>query len=113
MGVAFHFSGPLQKTPEISAFPPGKFPKLQQADLVHFYAGVGLDPPQQIRAAPRGEVMSAGGIPQEADNVAHEDMIQNSFATEVAEKTLRRLPQRAQRKALTTKDTKEHEGNQW
>src|SRR5579863_6315478 len=88
------------------ALAPGEFPEFQQADLVHLYTSVGFDSPQQIRAAPRGKVVSAGGVPQEAEHVAHGDMITRAEAENHsprrhgdAEKTLT---------ALTTEDTGAH-----
>jgi hypothetical protein len=46
MDVALHFGRPFQKSPKIPAFPPGKFPELQESDLLHFHPAVGLDPPE-------------------------------------------------------------------
>ncbi len=126
MGVAFHFPGPFQEAPELFALPPGKFPKFKKADLVHLHAGIGFDSPQKVRAAPGSEVVSAGGVPQEAEHVAHGDIIQKSFTTETqrkptagksktihrrdaerAEKTLGHLPRRSQRHTEATGQVRE------
>src|SRR5579862_6607725 len=71
MNVALHLSRPFQKSPEIAALPPGKFPKLQKADLLHFHPAVGLNPPKKERAAPGSEAVSAGSIPKKSKNVGH------------------------------------------
>jgi len=71
VGVMLHFCRPLQETPEIMALSPGKLSKLEQANLVHLHARIGLDPPQKIRAVPGSEMMPAGGIPKEAEDVTH------------------------------------------
>ena len=63
VGAALHFRRPAKKTPQILPLSPQEFPKLQQPDLVHLDARIGLDAPQQIRAAPGPQVVSAGGIP--------------------------------------------------
>ena len=85
MSVALHLSGPTQKSPEFMTLAPHEFPEFHKADLLHLHAGVGFDAPEKIRAAPRGQTMATGGVPQEADLVAHSVII-------------------------TTKDTKVHEG---
>jgi hypothetical protein len=46
MYVAVHLSCPLQKSPQIATFPPGKLPELQYADLLHLHACVSFDTPQ-------------------------------------------------------------------
>ena len=71
MDVALHFRSPLEKSPQIFALPPGKFPELQQSDLLHLHAAIGFDPPQQIGTAPGREMVSAGSIPQKPQHVAH------------------------------------------
>src|SRR5581483_2329670 len=70
-GIRLHLTGPLEKAREILAFVPDEFPELEEADLFHLHPGVGLDPPAQIGAAPRGEMVSARGIPQESQGVFH------------------------------------------
>jgi hypothetical protein len=42
---AFHFHRPPQKTPEVSALSPEKFPEFDETDLLHFQAAIGLNPP--------------------------------------------------------------------
>lgn len=66
-----HFAGPAQEAPEFAAFAPHKFPKLQKADLGHLNAGVRLDAPKKIRAAPGGEMVAFCCIPEEAEFVEH------------------------------------------
>src|SRR6476660_3832397 len=85
MDVAFHLAGPAQEAPEFVTLAPHEFPELHEADLLHLHAGVGLDAPKKIRAAPGSQTMATGGIPKEADLVAHAVII-------------------------TTKGTKVHEG---
>ena len=63
MDVVVHLAGPAQETPEVAALPPHELPEFQKADLLHLDARVGLDAPEEIGAAPRGEAMSLGGIP--------------------------------------------------
>ena len=66
-----HLSGPFEKSPEISSLVPQKLPELQKADLVHFYAAVGFNSPEQIRTTPGRQTVSASGIPHESKHVAH------------------------------------------
>ena len=73
MGVALHLAGPLQESPEMTAFPPDEFPELQKADLCHLDAGIRFDPPEKIRTAPRREAMATSCIPQEAERMAHRE----------------------------------------
>jgi len=75
VGVAIHLGRPLEKAPEAGALAPEKFPELKETDLRHFDAAVGLNAPQQVGAAPRGQAMAFGGIPQKAERVAHGDII--------------------------------------
>ena len=63
MREALHLSGPLQKTPEVMPFAPGEFPEFQKPDLRHLDAGVGLNAPEQIRTAPRCEMVALCRIP--------------------------------------------------
>ena len=37
---------------------------------MHFDAGVGLDAPAKVGTAPRREVMTAGGVPEKAQDIA-------------------------------------------
>ena len=66
VNVAIHFARPLQEAPELVTLPPEEFPELEKADTCHLDAGVGLDAPKQVRAAPGSEAMSPGGVPDEA-----------------------------------------------
>jgi len=66
-----HLSSPLQKTPQVAALPPGKLPELQEANLLHLYAAVGLNPPQQVGTAPRCQPMASCGIPEKAKDAEH------------------------------------------
>ena len=75
MDVALDFSGPSQEAPEVMALSPHELPEFQESDLLHFYAGVGLDAPEEIGAAPRGKAVSLSRIPQEADGVPHDVII--------------------------------------
>ena len=71
MDVTVHLTRPLQESPEVAALPPGELPELQKADLLHFDPTIGLDSPEKIRATPGSEAVSAGRIPEKAENVAH------------------------------------------
>ena len=71
MHVALDFSRPFQKAPEVAALPPHEFPEFEEADLLHLDSTIGLDPPQQIGAAPRSKAMSAGRVPEKSKHVAH------------------------------------------
>ena len=73
MDVPFHLAGPAQEAPEFVAFASHKFPKFQEANLGHLDASVGLDAPQKIGTSPRGEVMTLGRVPEEAEFVEHLD----------------------------------------
>lgn len=75
MDVALDFACPSEEAPQVIALSPHKFPEFQEADLLHFDAGVGFDAPEQIGTAPRSEAMSLGGVPHEADAVPHGDII--------------------------------------
>ena len=68
MGVAVHFTCPFQETPEFPSLAPSKFPEFEKADLLHFYAAVSFDSPQQIAAAPGGEAVAAGGGPKKFEH---------------------------------------------
>src|SRR5580698_8303816 len=87
MDVTLHLASPLQKQPQFATLPPDEFPELQKADLGHLHASVGFNTPQQIGTPPRGQAMALGGVPQEAELVAHAAMIttkdRNGTITEV------------------------------
>ncbi len=55
----------------MGALPPQELPKFQKSDLLHLYATIGLNAPQQIGAAPGREPVAAGGVPHESQGVAH------------------------------------------
>src|SRR5438093_11595752 len=40
-GVAFHLGGPSQKPPQVASLAPEKFPKFQEADLLHLDPAIG------------------------------------------------------------------------
>lgn len=65
-GVGFHLAGPVDEAGEVAAFAPREGPKFEESDLLHFDAGVGFHAPEQIGAAPRGQVMALGRAPEEA-----------------------------------------------
>jgi hypothetical protein len=71
MDVMVHLTSPLQESPQALALSPEKLPEFKEADLRHFDAGVGLDAPEQIGAAPRGNPVAAGGVPEEAQHLSH------------------------------------------
>src|SRR4029077_2084587 len=71
VNIPLHLARPLQEAPQVSPFAPGKFPELQETDLRHLDAGVGLDAPKQVGAAPRGQVMTPRGIPEKTNDIAH------------------------------------------
>jgi hypothetical protein len=73
--VALDLTRPSQESPEIVALSPHEFPEFQESNLLHLDAGIGFDPPQQIRAAPRSEAVPFRRVPQEADRVLHGDII--------------------------------------
>src|ERR1700722_13286709 len=75
MGVALHLACPLEKTPQTFTLPPHKFPKFQKADLRHLDSAIGFDAPQQVWTSPRSQPMAFGGIPQEAERMAHGNII--------------------------------------
>lgn len=89
MDVAFHLGGPAQKSPELAALAPHKFPKFQKPDLRHLDAGVGLDAPQQIWAAPRSQAMTFGCVPEKAETMAHADIITAGAAPTMRKSTER------------------------
>jgi len=78
MGVAVHLRSPLQEMPEIVALPPHELPELQEADLGHLDPAIGFDPPQKIGAAPRGQTVASGGVPEEAEDVAHRYLVHDN-----------------------------------
>ena len=71
MGIVLHFCRPLQKSPEIAPLPPRELPEFQKSDLLHLYAAIGLDAPEQVRTTPRSEMVALGGIPEEPNDIAH------------------------------------------
>src|SRR5208283_6207621 len=75
MSVALHLARPLEKTPQFPALTPHEFPEFQKSDLRHLHPGVGFDAPEQIRTAPRRQAMTAGSIPQEAEDAPHAAII--------------------------------------
>jgi hypothetical protein len=81
MNIAFHFSGPLQETPEFAALPPQELPEFYEADLFHLDAGISFDAPEKIRAPPRGQTMSPSGVPQEPEFVTHASIITTTSGT--------------------------------
>jgi len=70
-GVAVHGGGPFEEADEFVALAEEESPEFEEADLIHFDAAIGLDAPAQIRAAPGGEMVAAGGVPQKSKDVAH------------------------------------------
>ena len=66
-----HLTRPPQKAPQIRAFPPGEFPEFEETNLGHFDARIRFNAPQQVRAAPRGEVVALGGVPEEPQDLTH------------------------------------------
>src|SRR5579862_4400547 len=64
------------------ALPPHEFPKLYKPDLSHLYPSVGFDAPQQVRAAPRGQAMAFGGVPEKTKLVAHAAIIRTRSRSE-------------------------------
>ena len=74
MDVPFHLTCPFEKAPEIAAFPPHEFPKLQEADLRHLYSAIGLNAPQEVRTSPRRQPVAFGRVPEKTDRVAHDEV---------------------------------------
>src|ERR1700749_443240 len=71
MDIPIHLPSPLQESPEVRALRPQKFPELQKPDLRHLDPGIGLDPPKQIGAPPRGNPVSPSRIPQKSYHPKH------------------------------------------
>jgi hypothetical protein len=71
MDVAVHLCRPLQKAPKAGPLDPHKFPEFEEPDLGHFDSSEGFHSPQEIGAAPRGNPMTASGIPEEAQHWPH------------------------------------------
>src|ERR1700728_2047600 len=61
-----HAVDPAEKTQKIPLLAPDETDDIAQAQLVSFHAGVSLDAPFEIFAAPGAEAMAAGGIPDES-----------------------------------------------
>ena len=55
----------------MGALPPEELPKLQKPDLLHLHPAVGLNTPQKIGTTPGSEAVATGGIPHEAQGIAH------------------------------------------
>src|SRR5919197_1377386 len=72
MRILLHLPRPFQKSPEMVALPPAEIPELEESDLRHLDAGVGLDAPEKIRTSPRSQAMAFRGVPQETKNMAHD-----------------------------------------
>lgn len=81
MDVVFHLAGPPQEAPEVAALTPHELPEFEESDLLHLDAGVSLDAPEKIGAAPGGEAMSLGGVPEKADTVPHAGIINTKAGT--------------------------------
>jgi len=69
--VAVHLACPLEEAPEITALGPQEFPEFEEADLRHLDAGVGLDAPEEIGAAPGSNTVASGGVPEKTEHGAH------------------------------------------
>src|SRR5947209_4405970 len=69
--VVLHFGCPLQEAHQLLAFAEHESPEFQEAYLIHLEAAVGLHAPAQIGAAPRSQMVSARGIPQESKHMPH------------------------------------------
>src|SRR5262249_53742248 len=69
--MAFHLRRPLEEAPQILALPPSEFPEFQKSNLLHFHPTIRFDPPQQVRTAPRSQMMAASCVPKESKHVAH------------------------------------------
>jgi|SRR5271157_2782559 len=86
--VTLHLARPLEEAQKLFALTPRESEELQEADALHFYAGVGFNSPAEIGATPRREVMAASRVPQKAQDVAHG---RNQYIGEHAKRT-RSLP---------------------
>src|SRR5260370_14794441 len=71
MGVALHLARPAQEAPKFVALAPHEFPELHETNLLHLDARVGLYAPEKVWATPWSQAMATGGVPEEADFVAH------------------------------------------
>ncbi len=70
-GETFHICGPVQEPNEFALFSPQESKELEEANLMHFDAGIGLNSPTQVRTPPGGQMMAAGCIPKEPEDVPH------------------------------------------
>jgi hypothetical protein len=75
-GVIVHGRGPLKEANHLAAFAPHDSPELEEADVLHLDARVGFKSPLEVRTTPRSEVVTAGGVPQEADDLEHISSLQ-------------------------------------
>src|SRR6267378_2331431 len=69
--VVFHFGGPAQKSSELSAFAEQEAPEFEEADLIHFQAGVGFHAPAQIGAAPGRQMVASRCVPKKSKYQPH------------------------------------------
>ena len=58
----------MEKTPQVIPILPNEHPKSLEVDLGGMKAGIGLDAPAQIRAAPWSDSITAGCFPEEPDH---------------------------------------------
>ena len=61
----------MEKPSQLILLVPHERNELEKADFMHFDAGIGLQPPTQVRTPPRGQVVAACGIPEEPEDIAH------------------------------------------
>lgn len=72
MGVGVHLGEPVEEADELAAFGEEEVEKVAGTDLFGMKAGVGLESPLEVGAAPGAEVVAAGGGPEKFDGFEHE-----------------------------------------
>lgn len=64
-------SRPVEEAKQIPLLPPDEAKKVSSADGVRLSAGIGLDTPAEVIAAPWAKAVPASRIPEELDGVSH------------------------------------------
>src|SRR4051794_36760955 len=79
--ITIHLGGPFKEAHKFLTLSQQESPELKESDLVHLYAAIRFNTPAQIWAAPRGEMMAASCVPQEAQDVAHRSVSSQSISS--------------------------------
>lgn len=64
-------SRPVEEAKQIPLLPPNEAEKVRGTDGVRLSAGIGLDSPAEVIAAPWAKAVPASRIPEELDGVSH------------------------------------------